>query len=423
MQKERLEDTDSKKRRLVGGGRKAKYPDIEALASYIEGLRSRNLRVTTKAIQRKALELSHSSTPAELGSSSNKPFAASRGWLCNFMKRWGFSLRRRTTVGQRLPPQLTDKVVSFIMKARKLRFKYNYELLAIGNMDETPCWMDMAGNTTVTQTGAQSVPIFTTGHDKARFTVCLTGMANGNKLKPFIVFKGVRRDPQLLRFPGVVVEYSKNGWMNEKLTEIWVDKVWGTLSFHRRMLVWDAYKCHLTDSVEAKVKQARSDVVVVPGGLTKHLQPADVSWNKPFKEAYRSKYEEWLLSGEMSFTPAGNMRAPSKLLCVQWVKEVWDSLSEDLIKNSFLACGISIPIGGSQDSQIHCMQDDGVASAARAQVEDCTRQLLEPNTETEDPFDEIDILVEDEEELENNEAVIDGGDTDCETDSELSDED
>ena len=50
----------------------------------------------------------------------------------------------------------------------------------------------------------------------------------------------------------------------------------------------------------------------------------------------------------------GNMRAPSKLLCVQWLKEAWDSLSEGLIKNSFLACGISVPIGGSQDSQIHC---------------------------------------------------------------------
>jgi len=105
-------------------------------------------------------------------------------------------------VGQRLPPQLTDKVVSFIMKARKLRFKHNYELSAIGNMDETPYWMDLAGNTTITQTGTQSVPIFTTGHDKARFIVCL--VANGNKLKPFVVFKGVRRDAQLLRFPGVV---------------------------------------------------------------------------------------------------------------------------------------------------------------------------------------------------------------------------
>jgi len=41
------------------------------------------------------------------------------------------------------------------MKARKLCFKYNYELSAIDNMDETLCWMDMAGNTTITQTGAQ----------------------------------------------------------------------------------------------------------------------------------------------------------------------------------------------------------------------------------------------------------------------------
>ena len=79
--------TDSKKKRLVGGGCQAKYPDIEeALSSYIEGLRSRNLRVTTKAIQHKAIKLSRSSTPGELGSRSNKPFSASRGWLCNFMK-------------------------------------------------------------------------------------------------------------------------------------------------------------------------------------------------------------------------------------------------------------------------------------------------------------------------------------------------
>ena len=51
LQKDCLKDTNLKKRRLAGGGCKVKYPDIEeALALYIEGLRSRNLRVTTKAI-------------------------------------------------------------------------------------------------------------------------------------------------------------------------------------------------------------------------------------------------------------------------------------------------------------------------------------------------------------------------------------
>ena len=136
LQRQRLKDTDSKKKRLVGGGVKPKYPEAEeALASYIEEMRSRNLHVTTKAVMRKALKLRvGSSTPAnheESSSSSNKPFVASRGWLSNFMKCWGFSLQRKTTVGQSLPPQLTDKVVSFIMKTRKLHFKHNYELSVI----------------------------------------------------------------------------------------------------------------------------------------------------------------------------------------------------------------------------------------------------------------------------------------------------
>lgn len=94
----------------------------------------------------------------------------------------------------------------------------------------------------------------------------------------------------------------------------------------------------------------------------------------------------------------------------------------DLIRNLFLACGISVPVGGSQDSQIHFTQDDGVASAARAQVEECTRQLLEPTIETADPFDELETEDEGEDELDNNEAVVDGGDT-GEFKSELSDED
>lgn len=69
-------------------------------------------------------------------------------------------------------------------------------------------------------------------------------------------------------------------------------------------------------------------------------------------------------------------------------------MNKDLTRNPFLACGIYVPIGGSQDSQIlHCIKDDGVVSAARAQVEECTTKLLEPSTETEigDPFDDLEM--------------------------------
>ena len=164
--------------------------------------------------------------------------------------------------------------------------------------------------------------------------------------------------------------------------------------------------------MKAKVKQCKSDVVVVPGCLTNHIKPADVSWNKPFKEAYRSKSEVWFSSGEMLYNPADNMRTPRKLLCVQWV------LNKNLIKNSFLACGISVPIDSSQDSdsEIHCMRGDDVAFATKTGVEDSKRQPLELSSNIVDPFDKLHI--EDEKKLENNEAILD---TDCDTDDEPTD--
>ncbi len=123
-----------------------------------------------------------------------------------------------------------------------MRLLHQYPLGCIGNMDETPLWLDMPGDTTVSRVGERSISIRTTGHDKGRFTVVLAAMADGRKLKPFVVFKGVRSIPELTRVRGIVVVLSRNGWMNEALTIQWVDSVWGNFSFNSRLLVWDAYR-------------------------------------------------------------------------------------------------------------------------------------------------------------------------------------
>lgn len=128
------------------------------------------------------------------------------------MERHSFSLRRRTTVSQRLPADVITKVVSFVMCVRKLSKAHTYNLGDIGNADETPCWMKIPGDTTVERSGKKSVPLLSTGHEKSRFTFLLSATADGKKLKPFIVFKGVRPIPDLQRlFPGVVIALSKNG--------------------------------------------------------------------------------------------------------------------------------------------------------------------------------------------------------------------
>ena len=123
--------------------------------------------------------------------------------------------------------------------------------------------------------------------DKGCFTVILTALADGRKLKPFVVFKGVCLIQELTRFPGAVVCMHRNGWMSEDLTIQYLNKVWGQLSFTCRLLIWDAYRCHMMDKVRMHVdKQTNSDMCILPGGTTNHLQPADVSWNKPFKAVY-----------------------------------------------------------------------------------------------------------------------------------------
>jgi hypothetical protein len=283
-----------------------------------------------------------------------------------------------------------------------------YALSSIGNMDETPLWLDMPGDTTVAEVGQRSIPIRTTGHDKGRFTVILTALADGKKLKPFIVFKGVRIVQELSRFPGAVVMMSRNGWMNEELTIQYLDKVWGHLSFVRRLLIWDAYRCHMTEKVRKHVdKQTKTDMCILPGGTTSLLQPADVSWNKPFKSAYRELYNQWMVSGEHSFTSAGNMRAPTKMTCLEWVVKAWEAVTTEVIINSFKVCGISVACDGSEDGLIHCLKPGEIGAEALPEISKLTGEMLNENLS--DNLSDFEVA-EDDEELAENELIIEEDD-------------
>jgi hypothetical protein len=59
-----------------------------------------------------------------------------------------------------------------------------------------------------------------------------------------------------------------------------------------------------------------SDLCVIPGGCTSKLQPADVSWKRPFKSHIAEMYDEWLFNEK---TKGGNRRAPSKIVMLKWI--------------------------------------------------------------------------------------------------------
>ena len=150
-------------------------------------------------------------------------FVASNSWLTKFMKRNNLSMRRRTTIAQKDPSHLTTKLVKYVMHVRRLSMKTNFSPDCIIAMGETAVWSDMAGNVTVDTTGTKDVPLKSTGNEKVKVSVCLTTKADRTKLKPFIVFRGAKREEPALNeeFKNrCVVAPSSNGWMNRRASRI-----------------------------------------------------------------------------------------------------------------------------------------------------------------------------------------------------------
>ena len=225
---------NSKKRiRLDGGGRKPLSNEMEeTLLEWIMERRLKMLCVSRKIIRKKALliyeDLKHTAPDRY-----DENFDATTGWLFKFMKRNNLSLRRKTSVAQKDPNLLISKIVSYILRVRRLRMKYSYQKSDIIAFDETPVWTDMVSDTTVDVVGKKTVSMKTTGHEKCHVTAGLAAKSDGTKLKPIIVFKEAKREVEQLQKEyknKCFIATSTNGWMNTDLTLSWVNTVLG--NFH-----------------------------------------------------------------------------------------------------------------------------------------------------------------------------------------------
>lgn len=144
--------------RLQGGGRRRISEDMEAtLRGWILDRRAKYLRVSRKMIQAKAMAIF-----PEMSDVKSDAFHASRGWLERFMKRNKFTLRKRTSLAQKDAQHFMKKLVNFVtFTSRKIAEK-NVKACDIIAMDETACWFDMPGDSTVDTVGARSITLKTT---------------------------------------------------------------------------------------------------------------------------------------------------------------------------------------------------------------------------------------------------------------------
>ena len=216
--------------------------------------------------------------------SADPAFKASLGWYQNWKRRHSVSFRAKTTLAQRLPDDMEEKVMQFHQFVIAARQRVGYPLSRIFNMDETPMRFELPSLRSLEFTGSQTVAVKTCGAEKRSFTVALAVAADGTKLLPKVIFKGVRTPRDLVIPNSLQVSFHKKGWMDESGVKEWICQCLPRTR-EQSPLVWDSFRAHLTDDIKAALKQRKIDVAVITGGLTHVLQPLDKCLNKPFKDS------------------------------------------------------------------------------------------------------------------------------------------
>jgi hypothetical protein len=115
------------------------------------------------------------------------------------------------------------------------------------------------------------------------------------------------------------------------------------------MLVLHAFKGHFTDSMTDQLRKMKTDLIVIPGGMTSVLQPMDLSIHKTSKDRLRQQYLTWFEVPACELTETVKIKHAAHSQVVQWVSIVWKAFPESIIVRSFKKCCISNALDGSED--------------------------------------------------------------------------
>jgi hypothetical protein len=96
----------------------------------------------------------------------------------------------------------------------------------------------------------------------------------------------------------------------------------------------DSCCAHITDDTKRLVSKY-SKLAIIPGGLTKKIQPMDLSVNKSFKSKLRSTWQRWMMTGVKDYTESGKIKRVSYEEISRWILGSWQAVTVTSVKNGF----------------------------------------------------------------------------------------
>jgi len=277
-----------------------------------------------------------------------KHFVARCSAVKRFMHANSLVYRMGTHKTQRKPEDVAQEPSEYMNLIRQFLEGPHHDRRFILNMDQTPVYFSMTSKKTLELIGVKTVHIRTSTNNTKRATVAVMIAGDGTVLPSTIIFKG-KPDGRIARsefstYP--TTHYYKcqdNAWMDERVMITWVDDVLkpyvpNAPDYVIPLLILDSYRCHMMALVVTKIQELGIEVKHIPGGCTSLCQPADVGFNKPFKDRVRRQWMSWMIAEGVIH---GTTSLPSRRDVAGWVDRAMAEMKDEvgICRNAWLKTG------------------------------------------------------------------------------------
>ena len=168
----------------------------------------------------------------------------------------------------------------------------------------------------------------------------------------------------IVRDKKIFVYCQENAWSDTDIFLSWLKNIYLNYELFKIkkkcLLILDKAPSHCTNTILEFLNDNKIKRVFIPGGLTRKLQPLNLSVNKPFKEKLK-KYNQYIIeNGEKDNILFHNHQAKvDRKLIVQWVHEIWENdININIIVNGFKKSVITAKDDGSEDNMANIENED-----------------------------------------------------------------
>ena len=111
---------------------------------------------------------------------------------------------------------------------------------------------------------------------------------------------------------------------------------------HPALAIFDVFRGQRTERFLSTLKEHHIEVIFVPANCTDHLEPLDLSINKPFKDQIKSKFVDWYASEVKkqleNGVPLEQVKVDMSMSKIKVISANWILAAIDYITNNPCIC-------------------------------------------------------------------------------------